>query len=91
MDDLSIEAKKDLSHRLSRIEGQARGVRNMLDEGRSCQDILHQLLAIRSAAHQASVLLVRDHAAECLRRADQASSTEESIDSFIRAVSKIGY
>jgi len=63
----------------------------MLDEGRSCEDILHQLLAIRSAAHQATVLLVRDHAMECVRRADQASSTQESIDGFIMAVSKIGY
>lgn len=91
MDGLPIKAKKDLCNRLSRIEGHARGVHNMLDGGRSCHDILHQLRAILLAAHSATALPVRDHARECVRRADQASSTQERIDGFIMAVSKIGY
>jgi DNA-binding FrmR family transcriptional regulator len=91
MREVSPSSKADLAARLSKIEGQARGVRNMLDQGRSCQDILHQLLAIRSAAHQATLVLVQDHALECLRRADETISTEETVESFVRALAGMPY
>lgn len=91
MQEVSPSAKADLDNRLSRIEGQARGVQNMLDEGRSCHDILHQLLAIRSAAHQATLVLVQDHALECLRSPDQSASTDEVVESFIRALANMPY
>ncbi len=55
----------------------------MLDEGRSCHEILQQLTAIRSAAHQASLVLVRNHALECLRHPDQSMSTEEIVDAVM--------
>jgi len=91
MQEVSPSTKQDLVNRLSRIEGQARGVQNMLDQGRSCQDVLHQLLAIRSAAHRATLLLVQDHALDCLRRADQSAPNEESVESFIRALAGMPY
>jgi DNA-binding FrmR family transcriptional regulator len=91
MREVSPSAKADLANRLSKIEGQARGVQNMLDQGRSCQDILHQLLAIRSAAHQATLVLVQDHALDCLRRADQSIPTEETVESFVRALASMPY
>jgi DNA-binding FrmR family transcriptional regulator len=91
MREVTPSTKADLAARLSKIEGQARGVRNMLDQGRSCQDILHQLLAIRSAAHQATLVLVQDHALECLRRADETIPTEETVESFVRALAGMPY
>jgi DNA-binding FrmR family transcriptional regulator len=91
MQGVSPSARADLENRLSRIEGQARGVQNMLDQGRACHDILHQLLAIRSAAHQATLVLVQDHALECLRSPDESSSSDEVVESFIRALAKIPY
>jgi DNA-binding FrmR family transcriptional regulator len=63
----------------------------MLDEGRSCQQILHQLLAIRSAAHQASLFLVENHALECLRRSDESASAEEIVSSLIGVLSHMPY
>jgi DNA-binding FrmR family transcriptional regulator len=59
-------AKADLLKRVRRIEGQARGVAKMIEEDRDCSEILQQLAAVRSAAHQATVALVRDYAAECV-------------------------
>ena len=41
------EEYKDLIHRLNRIEGQVRGVRNMVEEDRYCVDILTQVSAIQ--------------------------------------------
>lgn len=66
-------------------------MQNRLDQGRSCQDILRQLLAIRSAAHRATLVLAHDHALDCLRRADQYVPTEESVESFIRALAGMPY
>jgi DNA-binding FrmR family transcriptional regulator len=81
--ELSSSVRHDLGNRLRRIEGQARGVQGMLDQGRSCQEILHQLMAIRSAAHQASLILVRNHALDCLRHPDQSLSTEEIVSTIV--------
>ena len=91
MHDLSPSATEDLRNRLSRMEGQARGVQSMLDQGRSCQDVLHQLLAIRSAAHQATLVLVQEHALERLRSPDESASSEETVESFVRALAKMPY
>lgn len=63
----------------------------MVDQGRSCQEVLHQLLAIRSAAHQASLILVENHALECLRRPDQSLSTEELVNDLIGVLAKMPY
>jgi len=63
----------------------------MVDQGRSCQEVLHQLLAIRSAAHQASLILVENHALECLRHPDQSMSTEELVSDLIGVLAKMPY
>ena len=66
METRSSEMKADLTTRLRRIEGQVRGVQRMVEEDRECADILQQMTAIRSAVHQASLLLARSYAARCL-------------------------
>jgi DNA-binding FrmR family transcriptional regulator len=38
----------------------------LIEEERDCSEILQQLAAVRSAAHQATVALVRTYAAECV-------------------------
>ncbi len=62
----SPEVQADLTVRLKRIEGQVRGVQKMVEEARDCPDILQQMTAIRSAMHQASLVLARSYAARCL-------------------------
>jgi DNA-binding FrmR family transcriptional regulator len=88
---ISPSVRQDIRDRLGRMEGQARGVQRMLDQERSCQEILHQLMAIRSAAHQASLILVRNHALECLRHPDQSMSTEEIVNSVIGVLADMPY
>jgi DNA-binding FrmR family transcriptional regulator len=59
-------AKADILRRVRRLEGQARGVAKMIEEDRDCKEILQQLSAVRSAAHRATVELVRIYATECV-------------------------
>jgi DNA-binding FrmR family transcriptional regulator len=58
-------AKQGLLNRVRKIEGQARGIARMIEEDRDCVEILQQMAAIRSAAHKATVELVRVYALEC--------------------------
>jgi DNA-binding FrmR family transcriptional regulator len=84
---LSTEsAKADLLGRVRRIEGQARGIAKMIEEDRECKDILQQLAAVRSAAHQATVTLVRNYAAQCVA---SEGSPEEIADALAMAVSRL--
>ena len=83
----SQEVAEKLENRLARIEGQVRGVRRMVEEKRDCQDILQQLAAVRSAVRQASLVLVRSYACECLARQDE--SPEHLADTLIEALTKL--
>ena len=79
-------AKADLLRRVRRIEGQARGIAKMIEEDRDCNDVLQQLAAVRSAAHQATVALVRAYAAECMI---SESSPEEIAEALSVALSRL--
>ncbi len=84
LDDQSV--KSDLLNRIKRLEGQARGVAKMIEQDRDCNDILQQLAAIRSAAHQATITLVRAYSAECVV---SDSSPEEIANALAMALSRL--
>ncbi len=79
-------AKARLLRRVRRLEGQARGVARMIEEGRDCSEILQQLAAIRSAAHQATVALVRAYATECMV---SGGSPQEIADALAMVLSRL--
>lgn len=62
----SDETRTQLQKRLSRIEGQVRGVNRMLEEDRDCREIVQQIAAVRSAVQQVGVEVIRAYAAQCL-------------------------
>ncbi len=77
------EVRQDLERRLKRIEGQVRGVQRMLEDGRDCQAVLQQLAAVRAAVHQASLVLVRAHATECLRHPSPERTPEQLVEELM--------
>ncbi len=63
-------ANKDkLLNRLSRIEGQVRGVGRMVDEGRYCIDVLTQIQAVRAALAKVETEMLKDHLGHCIESA----------------------
>lgn len=78
----SPAAQANLSDRLKRIEGQVRGVQRMVEEGRDCRAILNQLTAVRAAAYQVSLLLVRDYATQCLRDSEESKTIDELVETL---------
>ena len=79
-------AKSDLLRRVRRMEGQARGVARMIEDDRDCHEILQQLAAVRSAAHQATITLVRAYATECVM---SDGSPQEIADALAMALSRL--
>ncbi len=63
---LDPEVEKDLQDRLSRIEGHVRGIKRMLEEHQSCESLLIQLTAVRSALNQVTSRLLDNHMETCV-------------------------
>ena len=55
--------------RLSRIEGQVRGLSRMVEEDRYCIDIVTQIAAVRAALRRVEEEVLRDHIAHCVEHA----------------------
>jgi len=88
METRTSEVNADLSARLRRIEGQVRGVQRMVEEGRECPEILQQMTAVRSAMHQAGLLLARAYMAKVLTE-PAPDEPELVLDKLMGALSKI--
>lgn len=77
--------------RLSRIEGQVRGIARMVEEDRYCIDILNQMQAIKAALKKVEEEILKTHASHCVAHAiksgnvkDQTEKFSELIDLFSR-------
>lgn len=79
---------KKLMNRLNRIEGQVRGVKNMLEEERYCVDILTQVAAIQAALNAFNKELLSSHIHTCVVGEIQAGNTEV-VDELCESIKKI--
>lgn len=86
-----VKHNQQLVTRLSRIEGQVRGVARMVEDERYCIDILIQMQAIKSALKRVEEQVLKDHAAHCvadsIRKGDAKDQTRkfgELVDLFSR-------
>ncbi|MFZ0125932.1 MAG: metal-sensitive transcriptional regulator [Xanthobacteraceae bacterium] len=88
--------KREIKHaclrRLSRIEGQVRGLTRMVEDDRYCIDIVTQISAVRAALRRAEEEILRDHVAHCVEHAitagdktDQRRKVAELMDVISRA------
>jgi DNA-binding FrmR family transcriptional regulator len=69
--------KKSQLARLSRIEGQVRGVARMIEEDRYCIDVLTQIRAVRAALDKVEQETLSDHLQHCVAHAFHAGSEND--------------
>ncbi|CAM3867298.1 metal-sensitive transcriptional regulator [Alkalicoccus chagannorensis] len=81
--------KQQLQNRLKRIEGQVRGIHNMVEEDRYCVDILNQIAAVQSAMNKVSLALLEDHSHHCVANAIKENKGEEAIDELMAVMQKM--
>lgn len=78
--------KELLLARMSRIEGQARGIHKMIENGRYCPEIIQQLTALSRAAREVSLLLLQDHIDGCVTDAIQHGHGDEMVRELISVI-----
>ncbi|SUY47388.1 Copper-sensitive operon repressor [Clostridium putrefaciens] len=66
MEDRSDDLKKDIYVRLRRIEGQVKGIQNMVEKEACCKDMLVQIAAVRAAINKVGGLMLENYAINCM-------------------------
>ena len=83
----SHEHTKAVLNRLSRAIGHLQSVRNMVEEGRDCSEVLIQIAAVRSAIDNTGKLILQDHLKHCIVDA-AAEGDQQAIDDLCQAIDK---
>ena len=85
-----VEDKEAILRRLSRIEGQVRGLRGMVEDEAYCVDVLTQVAAVTRALEGVSLKLLSDHTNHCVRDAVAAGGgeAEAKVDELLAAVER---
>jgi DNA-binding FrmR family transcriptional regulator len=65
------EDVEDVLVRLRRIEGQVRGLQRMIEEQRSCEDVITQIIAVRAALDKVGILALQKHMEDCVSGSPQ--------------------
>jgi DNA-binding FrmR family transcriptional regulator len=79
---------RDLMNRMSRIEGQVRGIRGMIEKRVYCDDVLNQISSAQSALYGVSQLLLEKHMKSCVREQLQAGD-EHVVDELLKTMYKL--
>lgn len=77
MASMQNETRSACLKRLSRIEGQVRGLSRMVEDDRYCIDIVTQVAAVRAALKKVEEEVLRDHVAHCVEHAIRSGDAED--------------
>ena len=80
--------KQSLLARLKKIEGQAKGIKEMVQTDRYCIDIVQQLTALGAAANEVAMLVLESHIEGCVSEAIHAEHGEEHIKELMKTIRK---
>lgn len=83
----SEEEKKQLVNRLSRIEGQIRGIRAMVEKDAYCPDILTQASAASAALNAFGKVLLTEHIRTCVAE-DMRNGNDATLDELMNTLQK---
>ncbi len=84
------ETTLSISKRLSRIEGQVKGVAKMINDDRYCIDIVRQIQAIKSALISVEGIVLNDHLNTCVETALKSDNIEQRREKVEELVAVLG-
>lgn len=68
-----------VQNRVKRIEGQVRGLLNMMNEEKECKDVVSQMTAVRNAVDRTAALIVSTNLAQCIREEEENGNSSEDL------------
>ncbi len=85
----SYEADKEvLLRRLRRMEGQVRGIQQMIEDNRYCLEVVQQINALTAAAREVSIMVIEDHLRECVTQAVSDGEQDKIIAEMMNVLRK---
>ncbi len=86
---MSGHRRKEVSKRIARIHGHVHGIAEMLDEGRSYSEVVHQIVAVRSSLDSAIQVIIDDLVEDCVANAGKKDLAAGSLDELQSVVAAI--
>jgi DNA-binding FrmR family transcriptional regulator len=80
--------KEALLLRLRRIEGQVRGLQQMIEDDRYCLDVVQQITALTSAAREVALIVLEDHLRGCIVDAVKEDDGDAAIKEMVTVLGK---
>lgn len=80
--------RDDLARRLSRIEGQVRGIAGMVEREQYCVDILTQIAAVRSALDRVALGVLEDHVKGCVAAAAGTGAGSDKMAELVDVIER---
>jgi len=87
---MSMKYDEDIKRRLRRVEGQVRGVLKMMEDEKSCKDVVSQLSAVRNAVDKAIAYVVAVNLERCILEEKEAGKdtgklVQEAVELLIKS------
>ena len=85
----SYDADKEaLLRRLRKMEGQVRGLQQMIEDDRYCLDVVQQINSLAAAAREVALLVLEDHLKGCITEAVRRDDGEAAIKEMVTVLGK---
>ncbi len=89
MENADTKSREKVLKRIQRMEGQLRGIRKMVEEERSCTEILTQLLAVSGAMKGTISQVIKSNLCECMERVkENGAINPEAVEELVKTLSK---
>jgi DNA-binding FrmR family transcriptional regulator len=86
---MSNHKRDEVRKRVGRIHGHVHAINEMLDEGRPYADVVHQIVAVRSALDSTLKVIIDDLVGDCEARAGKDAQMEERLSELRQVVARI--
>ncbi|MFP7736992.1 metal-sensitive transcriptional regulator [Priestia aryabhattai] len=83
---MSSHKLPEIISRLSKIEGHVRGIKKMAEDGRSCEDLLLQVSAVKSAVNNVGRVILEDYLEDCVVEGIRKQSDQETVENLKKAL-----
>jgi DNA-binding FrmR family transcriptional regulator len=83
---MSSHKMPEVISRLSKIEGHIRGIKKMAEDGRSCEEILLQISAVKAAINKTGIVVLEDYLEDCVEGCDCKGQSQEVLENMKKAI-----
>jgi len=83
----SLDDRKNYVNRLSRLEGQIRGISRMIEEDRGCQDVVTQLSAVKAGIDKVITLMVTENLLSCVTE-ENMEEQKDKVEAALKLIFK---